>query len=177
MNKIMTIILLSVFGVLGGCATIPPNIMTLSKDANKQREMESRRYFTNDETLVLSAVASVLQDVGFTLDKSETKLGFIAAYKQADAKDTGKIVASVLFDVLFGSDMTSEQDKEQKVKASVIVKKSQDTTSTIVRVTLQRIVWNMKGNISRVETMKDKEMYITIFNKLSKSIFLEENQL
>jgi len=177
MNKLILPGIIGIFFFMAGCATIPPNILMPSPDLMQQRQLESRKYMTTDETMVLSAVASVLQDVGFTLEKSETKLGFIAAYKQADAKDTGKIVTSVLVDVLFGSRTTGEQDKEQKVKASVIVKKSQDGTSTIVRITLQRIVWNLKGRISRVETLKDNEMYLVFFDKLSKSIFLEENQL
>jgi len=68
-------------------------------------------------------------------------------------------------------------DKEQKVKASVITKPSLDGSKTVVRVTFQRIVWNMQNQISRIETIKDPEVYLKFYTSLSKAIFLEAQKI
>ncbi|MDO8580162.1 MAG: hypothetical protein Q7S13_01625, partial [Candidatus Omnitrophota bacterium] len=68
-------------------------------------------------------------------------------------------------------------DAVQKVKASIIIKSSNDEKQTAVRITFQRLVWNKMGLLSRVESIKDEEMYQAFFEKLSKSVFLEEHKI
>ena len=68
-------------------------------------------------------------------------------------------------------------DKEQKVRASVIVQPSLNGSKTGVRVTFQRIVWNMSNQISRVETIIDPQIYEKFYVALSKAIFLEAEKI
>ena len=47
----------------------------------------------------------------------------------------------------------------------------------VVRVTFQRMVWNNRGDLSRIETLSDTSLYEGFFEKLSKSVFLEGQSL
>ena len=42
-----------------------------------------------------------------------------------------------------------------------------------VRVTFQRMVWDVEGNLMRLDTLKNTDIYTGFFDKLSKSVFLE----
>lgn len=165
-----------------GCQTLPKGFLKPSEDAVKKRQLEMRQYDTTDETKILSSVAGVLQDLGFTLDSSETQLGLVAASKEADAKDAGQIAGAALLDtmgILFGgySNASGRVDKEQRVKACIIVKLSLDGKQTVIRATFQRIVWNMSNQINRVETITDVNVYKRFYDGLSKSVFLEAQQI
>ena len=169
--------------ILAGCTTTTPKgFLKLPENYLEKRQTEMRFYETKDEEKIISAVAGVLQDLGFILDDSESKLGFIAASKKADAKNSGQMAAAFILDVLAamgGNQCTnmSNCDKEQLVKASVIIKPSLAGNKTAVRVTFQRIVWNMNNQVSRVETVNAPEIYQKFFAGLSKSIFLEAQEI
>jgi hypothetical protein len=47
----------------------------------------------------------------------------------------------------------------------------------LVRVTFQRLVWNDMGTLSKVERLDEEEMYIEFFDKLSKALFLEAQEV
>ncbi len=167
---------------LTGCVTIPPDILRLPLDSLEKRKTETRQYETTDEEKMLSASAGVLQDLGFTISESETKLGLIAAAKDRGAVDSGQVALATAITVLAalgGSYNNSYQqiDKSQRIRASVITRLTEDGKKILVRVTFQRIVWNIAGNISRVETLNDQNLYEGFFQKLSKSIFLEEQKI
>jgi hypothetical protein len=166
-----------------GCATTSPKgFLSPGSTQLENRQLQMRQYDSTDEKQIISAVAGVLQDLGFTLDDSETELGFIAASKAADATDSGQIAGAVLLDILAGiggsySNATSRCDKHQVVKSSVIARPSLEGDKMTVRVTFQRVVWNMSNQVSRVETIKDPEIYQKFYDSLSKAIFLEAHEI
>ncbi|MFH1847031.1 MAG: hypothetical protein ABH869_05705 [Candidatus Omnitrophota bacterium] len=167
---------------LTGCASVPMGLLKPSKESLKNRQLQMRQYETKDEEKIISSVAGVLQDLGFTLDSSETKLGVIIASTRADATDAGQIAGAVVLDVLcaLGGSYSNNMalcDKEQKVKASVVVKSSLDSSKMVVRVTFQRIVWNMQNNLSKIETINEQEIYEKFYSGLSKAIFLEAHKI
>lgn len=164
-------------GVFGCATTLPRGFLKPSEDNLQKRALQMRQYDTTDQIKIITSVAGVLQDLGFTLDDSETEVGFVAASKNADATSGGQIATAVIFDVLFGSNTASQCDKSQKIRASVITKHSLDAKKTVVRVTFQRVVWNMSNQISRVETINDPQIYQKFFDSLSKAIFLEAQQI
>jgi len=175
------VILISVL-CLCGCVTMPTGFLKPSEGYLEKRSMQSRQYDTTNEQQILSAVAGVLQDLGFTLDDSETELGLVSASKKADATHGGQIAGAIMLDILgaiggASPNATAQCDKHQIVKASVITKPGLDGKKTIVRLTLQRIVWNMNNQVSRVETINDPQIYQKFFDGLSKSIFLEAQQI
>ena len=164
--------------VLIGCASIPKGFLIPAQDYLKTRELQMRQYDTTDQEKIITSVAGLLQDLGFTLDSSETQVGFVAASKKADAKNNGKIFLMALLGGLGNNPQAVQQcDKSQVIKASVITKLSLDGKKTVVRVTFQRIVWNMANQINRAETLKDPAMYQKFYDSLSKAIFLEAQQI
>jgi hypothetical protein len=69
-------------------------------------------------------------------------------------------------------------DKEQKMRASVVTRPIGDQEKYIaVRVTFQRIVWNTQGQVTKSESIIDPAVYQEFFDKLSKAIFLEGQEI
>lgn len=165
-----------------GCATtIPKGVLRLNPESLSQRQLQTKKYETTDEKQVLSACSGVLQDLGFTLDDSETHLGLIMASKDRTAVDTGQVVGATMLVVLGAlagvrSNALEEVDAAQKLRASLVTAPSEDGRVS-VRVTFQRIVWNRRGDVSRMETISDPELYQGFFDKLSKSLFLEAHEI
>jgi hypothetical protein len=155
---------------------VPKEALQLSPESLQERQMQTRRYDTNDEAMLLSSCAALLQDLGFTIDTSETKLGVIVASKDRSAEEIGQIAGSVLLAIAFG--VSVPWDEKQKIRASVVTKPvGEDGKSTAVRVTFQRLVWNSAGKVSKEERINEPDFYQQFFAKLSKSVFLEAQQI
>ena len=167
-----------VFGViLAGCEpTIPKEALQLSPESLKDRQLQTRRFETRDEAKLLSASALLLQDLGFNLDESETKLGLIVGSKERSAINAGQVIFAIIIAGLGGGAMPI--DKAQKMRASLVTRPIGDSGDSIaVRITFQRIVWNTAGQITIAERMNDPKIYQEFFSKLSKSVFLEAHEI
>jgi hypothetical protein len=154
---------------------IPKEALELSAQSLQQRQLETRRFDTIDEAKLLSASAAVLQDLGFTLDESETPVGLIVASKDRDATEAGQVVGAVIMAVLLGVPVAI--DKDQKIRASLVTKPGEDRKSTNVRITFQRTVWNSQGQVSKIEGLDDPVLYQQFFDQLAQSVFLQANQI
>lgn len=161
---------------LGGCATIPKDALVLTPDSLERRQLQTRRIEGITEKDLLSASAGVLQDLGFNIDESETRLGVIVASKNRSAVVISQVVA-----VFLGS--WAEPDKTQNIRVSLVTRPAlaQDGTAMsdtqLIRITIQRIVIGAYGSVTRVESIEEPEIYQQFFDKLSKSIFLEIHQI
>jgi hypothetical protein len=176
LRKLFYTLFLITLLVFSGCAgTIPPEALKWNEETLKDRQLQTRKYDTKKETEVLLACASLLQDLGFTLDESETKLGMLLGSKDRDATDGGQVAAAVVIALLTWSVIPI--DSVQKMRASVITRLNEDGSSMVVRVTFQRVVWNTEGQVTTSESMKDPEIYQEFFTKLSKAIFLEAHEI
>lgn len=170
-------LLLFSFIFLVACqARIPDDALRLDPESLKQRQLETRVFQTADESKVLAACSALLQDLGFNLDESECRLGVIVGSKDRSAVSAGQVVASVFVALLIG--VTTPIDKNQKMRACVVTKPIGDEKKSIaVRVTFQRIVWDTQGKITKREGLTDPKIYQEFFEKLSKSMFLEANEV
>ena len=178
---------------LVGCETIPKDALQLSPESLEKRSLQTRKYEGILETDILSASAGVIQDLGFTIDESETKLGIIVGSKDRDATDTGQIIGKASLSLLIGilgvlanpGSATPPKvppivvDDHQKLRLSLVVRPGyeDDDKKYFVRVTFQRVVWNTQGKVSRVESLDEPEMYQEFFDKLSKAVFLEGHKI
>lgn len=162
--------------ILSGCASLPEDAFKLSPTSLEDRQLQSRKFTTLDNKLLLSSGASVLQDMGYTIDESNVPLGVLSASKKADAKDAGQIAGAIALALLTGT--VTPTDDEQKIRICLVIQEAlDDETSSVARITIQRIVWNTQGKIARVESINSPELYQAFFDKLSKSTFLEANQI
>ncbi|QWD10002.1 hypothetical protein G6713_04605 [Polynucleobacter paneuropaeus] len=194
MKKIISCI--AIIAMLAGCASqIPPEALQFQPDTLANRQLQSRKYDIKSEKELLTASNNVLQDMGFGLDESNMQLGVIVASKNRDATDAGQIAGAVLLAALFR--VQASYDKDQKIRASLVTKPAttnnpiqvdvktkagkqikfdqpvESNNGFVVRVTFQRLVWNQKGVLTKIEGINDPEIYQEFFDKLSKSIFLQ----
>jgi hypothetical protein len=162
--------------VLGGCATIPQDALQLAPDSLERRQMQTRRIDGIDEKRLLAAAAGVLQDLGFNIDESETKLGVIVASKDRSAFTASQVVAAIALGMLGAP---TSIDKTQKIRVSLVTRPALAADGTprpdshLIRITIQRVVRNTGDQITRIESIEEPKIYREFFERLSKSIFLE----
>jgi hypothetical protein len=165
---------------LGGCATIPKDALILAPDSLERRQLQTRRIEGINESTLLSAAAGVLQDLGFNIDESETRLGVIVASKDRSAVTGGQVLGAVLLALLGGY---TDIDKAQKIRVSLVTRPAlaQDgkplPETQLIRITIQRIVTNTSGLVTRIESIEEPAIYQEFFDRLSKSVFLEVQQI
>jgi len=157
---------------VNGCIpVVPPEALSLQPEALSLRRLQTRRFDTNNETELLRASVSVLQDLGFEIDESESRLGVLVASKDRDATNPLQITGVIIIGAL-GGGRDMPVDRNQKIRASLVTRVVSPRES-VVRVTFQRTVWNDRGEVSLAEALSERELYQEFFSKLSKSLFLE----
>jgi hypothetical protein len=167
---------LLVFAIFG-CQTIPKEALRLTPESLEKRNLQTRKYEGILEVDILAASAGVIQDLGFNIDESETKLGVIVGSKDRDATEAGQVASAVVVALLFGVAMPTDQNQKMRVSLVVRPAHEDDDRKHFVRVTFQRIVWNNQGQISRIEGLDKPEVYQEFFEGLSKAVFLEGHKI
>jgi hypothetical protein len=168
--------ILLVAALLSACATgIPKEALQITELTLAERQMQTRRFETPDEKMILFAVSGLLQDLGFNLDESETRVGLVVGSKRRDATEADQ-VALAIFAAVFG--VYSPIDEVQVLRASVVTRPVGENSQNIaVQVTFQRIVWDTNNRVSKAESLKDPMQFQEFFEKLSKSLFLEAHEI
>lgn len=152
------------------------DVLKLTPDSMALRQMQTRKYQTAEQRKILDSCVGLLQDNGFTVSEISPKLGTVLGSKSREAVEAGQVAASVVFALLFG--VALPVDNHQEMSASIVVSDAaSDDKSTIVRVNFSRIVWNDANAVSKAERLEAPEMYQEFFDKLSKSLFLEEQKI
>jgi hypothetical protein len=169
---------------LTGCETMAHNAFRLSESALATRSMQTREYSSLDDTAILSASMAVLQDMGYAVDEVETKLGLVSASKRADATNRLEAFSTLTADavqclvtLMLGCNRQhyNEIDDVQDIRLTLVSLPQFDREDTVaVRVTMQRMIWDKKGRLSKQETITDTEVYAAFFRKLSTAVFLEK---
>ena len=166
-----------------GAPQLPQGVLRADEATLKVRHTQSRTFDTQDEKTILSASAALLQDMGYTINKSETTLGLITADKNRETDNKSQRVLANTLMVLNALNGTYDRsvydgvDQKQRIKVSLVTKPIFNQQKTAVRVTFQRLVWDMNGRLHKLETLIEPEIYQGFFNKLSKAVFLEAHQL
>jgi hypothetical protein len=167
--------LLIAFGFLSGCeTTVPKGSLQITPEALEKRQLQTRVYENVTEDIVISASVGIMQDLGYTIKETESKLGLVVGEKDRDATEAGQVALAIL-GALVGA--STPIDSHQKIKISLVVSpvRIDDMTRYQARIALQRIVWNTQNQISKIESLDDKDIYEDFFTKLDKALFLEKN--
>ena len=166
----LVLVALFVVPVATSCQSgVPPDALKLSRESLERRQLQTRAFDTANEKVLLQASAGVLQDLGFTLDESETELGVVVASKDRSAVEAGQVAGQIAMALLLG--VYTPIDKNQRFWASLVTRPLLPERSA-VRVTFQRIVWNDQGQVSKAEFIDDVSIYREFFEKLGQSVFL-----
>lgn len=181
-KKILFISLIFVLciALLGGCNTIPKDALVLSPQTLSDRQMQTRRFETSDSQQMITAASAVLQDLGFVLEEAEVPLGLLVGSKTRDATSAGQVTMAFVVALLGGG--VQPIDKAQTLRISMVMRQIKDTegaeiNASTVRVTFQRIIVNTAGQVSRLEQINDSAIYQDFFERLSKSVFLEAQEI
>lgn len=170
--------------ILSACETLPRDAFRLSETALATREMQSREYVSVSDAAILSASTAVLQDMGYAIDEIEKSLGVISASKRADA--TNKLEAfgtlavdsvKCVFTLMLACtrDHYKEIDDVQDIRLTLITRPQRENGDDVsVRITIQRVIWDKGGRLSKQQTVTDNKVYESFFAKLSKAVFLEQ---
>ena len=154
-------------------------VLTLPPEALQDRKLQTRVFEDTDEEKLLTASAAVLQDLGFTIDETETRCGLIVCSRDRDVTVTAQVVLSVTLEVLFflvGAPTSVPYDTRQKVLASLVTTPA-NNQSVAVRITFHQMVWNSDGKITQNNQVNDSQIYQEFFSKLSKSVFLVAHEI
>lgn len=166
--------------LLAACVTrVPRDALQLPAAAAADRALQTRRFDGTAEKTVLAAGTAVLQDLGFTIDEAEARLGLIVASKERSAVNEAEVAAAYLLTLLSIVALSPTEPvyaKRQAVRVALATNPagSGRPGSTTVRVTFQRIVFDNNERIRRVERVDGEALYREFFDRLSASIFLED---
>ncbi len=167
--------LIGVTILLSGCVTTQPrDALALDPTSIADRQLQTRVYEDVSEAEILSASVAILQDLGVKITEVESDLGLIVGEKMRDATEPAQVVGAV-FLALFGAN--APVDKRQRIKFSLVTTPLDNQLPSqrwSVRLTIQRIVWNSQNQVSRIEPLNDPEIFLGFFEKLNKSLFLEQ---
>ena len=69
-------------------------------------------------------------------------------------------------------------DDDQKVRVCLVINQSlENRDASVVRITISRVIWNTRGQITQAEVLKEPELYEAFFDKLSKATFLQAHNI
>lgn len=164
---------------LTGCmAHVPPDALQLKADSLQTRQLQSKKFSTTDEADMLTASMEVLQDMGFIIKESESKLGLIVGSKTRETDNKGQQIAFITIGILAGMERPLQGvEKSHKIRVSLVTIPDKSNKNITVRVNFQRQVWDMEGNLVRSQSIHEPELYTGFFSKLSKSVFLEAHAI
>ena len=77
---------------LCGCASVHNDVLGTSQSQVQMRNYQSRSFDTNDKAMVMRAVISTMQDLGFIIDRADEKLGIVSGMSFSHAS---KLTVSV----------------------------------------------------------------------------------
>lgn len=162
---------------LAGCAMQPdPNLLRLSESTLDIRAMQTRTFAATSEAEILAATAAALQDMEYTIEQIESPLGVVTASKVSDADSSSQKVGAILGSMLCWCDLTTGvPDKHHITVTAVVLPSLARGGEYVTRITIQQLTYNKVSQIISRGTIDNPEAYQSIFEKLSKSLFIEVN--
>ena len=88
---------LCILTLLSGCASTHEDVLGTTQTQVQMRNYQSRMFDTSDKFMVLRAVVSTMQDLGFIIERADEKLGTVSgtSYVRANASKLTVSVRSI----------------------------------------------------------------------------------
>jgi hypothetical protein len=137
---------------LAGCVATPAEqaaALTPTGSALAMRGIQSRRFDTADQALMLHSALGALQDLGFTIEESQATSGVVVGSKLSGAR----------------------------IRAQVTVRAVPGQNATVMRATFQRIIPRPGAMIAWGDTLSDPTIYQGFFEKVAQSAFLTAHEI
>ncbi len=152
--------------LLTGCSHF---IAAPKKTQLEIRQMQTHVYDVKNFKLVMKSMLNVLQDEGFVVKNIQLDVGFLTATKEMDIESPG---------VRFWGGSFTNPDRWVKMSVlDVTANVSEFGSRTKVRVNFQIKKVDNYGAVVEVFQVQDVQFYQDFFLKVSKSIYLQEENL
>jgi len=169
-----------------------PQIAPPAVDSVEKRQMQTRIFDTPDEKMLLSASATALQGLGFTLKEDHPDLGFLTGTEskmsQSSKNAVGAMVAAEVLknfgpfgalaavSLAIGSRATGIAGGET-TRALLVITPVGDGRRLMVRLTLLQVLTNGDGTIAMANVLATPKDYQEFFDKLAQATTLEAHAL
>lgn len=153
--------------VLAGCTVSEPPYLQTQLQV---REFQTRVFDTSNPDRVLSAIIDAFQDQGFMVKNVVPQVGLISATREVDVENKGQAFMRSFF---FGPDAPWSKNAIVEATANVVTQGKK----TKVRLTFQEKLLNNRGVTESVNMLDNPLFYQNFFEKISKSIFIEDSKL
>ncbi len=134
------------------------------------REMQSREFDTKDTKLVMKTMMNVLQDEGYVIKNAVLDLGLLSAEKTLDIERSGDAARATFF-----GGQHARWEKQMTFEASANISEFGDKTR--IRMNFQVKILDNLGNLTSTQIVSDPFEYQTFFDKVSKGIFIQKENI
>ena len=179
-----------VAALLAGCQEVPAGALKLPPESAEHRQLQTHRYEGVSEARVLAAGLSVMQDLGFTLEGSESRLGVITGSRKLTSHrpyGSKEYLSGILWTAFIPYlapftvyNAATGVKEPQLVRISLVTQPDNQSTppACFVRVTAQRVVYHDEKHttVQAVEPLDDPRFFAEFFTRLSNSLFLAEGK-
>jgi len=196
-SKVIFKLLILIF-ILSSCNYVPSSLLTLQKSALEIRNLQTRNFDSNSEKNILKASISALQDMGYSIQETESSLGVITGSKEVKINSFFNNKSPFDFNIginkgfSLGNSRSSRNGVNIGIGNSSLNRKERynvkkETNVTIVssptnkinnfnlRASFQVNTYDNFGDISNSTTIKDPKLYQEFFSKISNSVFYQDN--
>jgi hypothetical protein len=172
-------------GCLAGCESIPEEAYRLPPSSQGVREAQTRTFEVPAEANILQASVALMQDMDYNFDTIEYPLGVLSGSKTVDAdsiaRNAGLVAADIALVILAviggqvpGGSLYAQADDEIKLTVTMVVLPSLENEGQYTaRITIRSELVDKSDHVKKVVMIEDPVVYQEIFEKLSKSLFLE----
>ena len=101
--------------------------------------------------------------------------------KDRDTVETAQVTAQLFLVIVAALGKTRYDpvfERNQKIRISLSTRPSAERVrDTYPKFSFQRVIWNNRNQLSRVETIADENVYREFFEKLAKAAFLQAHEI
>ncbi len=173
-------------GGVTGCTSIPEEAYQLPPSSQSVREAQTRTFEVPDEANILQVAVALMQDMEYNFDTIEYELGVLSGSKVVDADSLAQLTGAVVADIVLvalsvvtggalgGGGVYAGTDDEIGLKITLVVLPSLESEGQYTaRITIQSELIDQVDRVKKVHMIENPVIYQEIFDKLSKSLFLE----